>query len=106
MQRKEVMEVLFTDSGWIPARRDIVFKEVLADEPRFKVFIDYPKGAEIYFESNTSGYTEIWTKAGEILQAGFRDAGLASSLPACRAVAKKANDTANDILKSVDEFGM
>jgi len=106
MQRKEVMEVLFTDSGWIPARRDIVFKEVLADEPRFKVFIDYPKGSEIYFETDSTGYTEMWTKVGEVLQAGFRDAGLLNNMPGCRAVVKKANETANEILKSVDEFGM
>jgi multiple sugar transport system substrate-binding protein len=106
MQRKEVMEVLFTDSGWIPSRRDIVFKEILAEEPRFKVFIDYPKSAEIYFETDSSGYTEMWTKVGEVLQAGFRDAGLLNSLPGCRAVVKKANDTANEILKSVNEFGM
>jgi len=106
MQRKEVMEVLFTDSGWIPSRRDIVFKEILAAEPRFKVFIDYPKSAEIYFETDSSGYTEMWTKVGEILQAGFRDAGLLNSLPGCRAVVKKANDTANEILRSVNEFGM
>lgn len=106
MQKKEVMEVLFTDSGWIPSRRDIVFKEILAQEPRFKVFIDYPKGAEIYFETNSSGYTEIWTKAGEVIQAGYRDAGLLNNLPGSRAVMKKANDVADEILKSVNEFGM
>ena len=106
MQQKEVMEVLFTDSGWIPSRRDIVFKEILAQEPRFKVYIDYPKGAEIYFETSSLGYTEIWTKAGEIIQAGFRDAGLLNNLPGCRAVMKNANDVADEILKSVNEFGM
>jgi len=105
MQRKEVMEILYLDSGWIPSRRDLSFDNILAKEPRFKTFIVVPPGAEIYFDSTASSYTELWTKVGEIIQAGYRDAGLLNNMAGCREVMKKANDTATQILKSNNEYG-
>lgn len=105
MQREEVMEILFKDSGWIPSRRDLSFSNVLAEEPRFKTFMNVPPGAETYFEIDASSYTEMWTKVGEILQAGYRDASLANDLNKCRAVVKSAHDAANQILKDNGEFG-
>ncbi len=105
MQNEEVMEVLYTDSGWIPSRRDISFSSVVAAEPRFKPFIEIPSGAEIYFEVNASSYTELWTRVGEIVQEAYRDAGLLDNLSGCRAVVKKANDIANQILKDSNEYG-
>ena len=105
MQREEVMEILFKDSGWIPSRRDLSFSAVLSEEPRFKTFMNLPAGAETYFENDASSYTELWTKVGEILQAAFRDPSLATDLNKCRAVVKNANDTANQILKDNNEYG-
>lgn len=105
MQEKEVMEVLFNDSGWIPARRDLDFSDILAKEPRFKVFITNPADAEVYFEVNASAYTELWTKVGEIIQEAYRDGNLVNNLAGCRAAVKKANDAANQILKESGEYG-
>jgi multiple sugar transport system substrate-binding protein len=105
MQKEEVMEILFKDSGWIPSRRDLSFSSVLSEEPRFKTFMTLPPGAEIYFENDASSYTEMWTKVGEVLQAAFRDPSLAGDLNKCRAVVKNANDTANQILKDNGEYG-
>lgn len=105
MQKEEVMEVLYADSGWIPSRRDISFSSVLATEPRFKPFVEVPAGAEIYFEVNASSYTELWTRVGEIVQEAYRDAGLVDNLNGSRAVVKKANDIANEILKDSVEYG-
>jgi len=105
MQEKAVMEVLFTDSGWIPARRDLDFSDILAKEPRFKAFMSNPPQSSVYFEVNASAYSELWTKVGETIQAAYRDASLVDNLALCRAVAKKANDLANQILKDSGEYG-
>jgi multiple sugar transport system substrate-binding protein len=105
MQRKEVQEILFKDSGWIPSRRDIDYSNILAEEPRFKKFIEIPEKAEIYFESTASSYTELWTKVGEVIQEAYRDAGLLNNMAGSRAVMKKANDLANKILSSNNEYG-
>jgi len=105
MQREEVMEVLYKDSGWIPSRRDISFSSVVSAEPRFKPFIEIPAGAEIYFEVDASSYAEVWTKVGEIIQEAYRDASLLDNLSGCRAVVKRAHDLANQILKDNNEYG-
>ena len=98
-------EVLFKDSGWIPSRRDLDYGDIMGDEPRFKVFVDIPKDAEVYFEVMASSYTELWTKVGEIIQTAYRDAGLLNNMSGCREVVKKAHETANQILKSNNEYG-
>ncbi len=105
MQRKDVMDILFRDSGWIPSRRDLDYSDILKEEPRFKKFIEIPSGAEIYFESTASSYTELWTRAGEVIQEAYRDASLLNNMAGSRAVMKKANDLANSILKSNNEYG-
>lgn len=105
MQKEEVMEVLYKDSGWIPSRRDISFSNVVSAEPRFKPFIEIPKDAQIYFEADASSYSELWAKVGEVIQEAFRDASLLNDLNGCRAVVKNANELANQILKDSGEYG-
>ena len=105
MQRKEVQEVLFKDSGWIPSRRDLDYGDIMSNEPRFEVFVDIPKDAEIYFEVMASSYTELWTKVGEIIQTAYRDDGLLNNMSGCREVVKRAHETANQILESNNEYG-
>ena len=105
MQKEEVMEVLYKDSGWIPSRRDISFSNVVSAEPRFKPFIEIPKDAQIYFEADASSYSELWAKVGEVIQEAFRDASLLNNLNGSRAVVKNANELANQILKDSGEYG-
>jgi multiple sugar transport system substrate-binding protein len=105
MQEKEVLDILFRDSGWIPSRRDLNFDDILAWEPRFRPFVELPKGAHIYFEANCFSYSELWQQAGEVIQAAFRDANLVNNLEGCKAVVKKAHDLANKILQESDEYG-
>lgn len=105
MQEKEVLDILFRDSGWIPSRRDLDFEDILAWEPRFRPFVELPEGAKIYFEANCFSYSEIWQKAGEVIQEAFRDASLVDNLEGARKVVKKAHDLVNQILQDNDEYG-
>ena len=104
MQRQEVQEILLSDSGWIPSRRDLNYDNILKDEPRFRKFVEIPAEVDIYFEIMASSYTELWTRVGEILQEAYRDASLVGNLSGCRAVVKKAHDLAIQILKENNEY--
>jgi ABC-type glycerol-3-phosphate transport system substrate-binding protein len=99
LQSQAIVDNVLESSGWVPIRKDRDYSAVLAKEPRFAEMTKPPAGLTLYIEAPNVAYEEMTTRVGEVIQAAFRDASLASNADGAKKVMMRAHDTAVKILK-------
>ncbi len=99
MLEPSICNFVLSDSGYIPLRKDVDYSSVLAVKPHHKAVMEAPASYKLYIEAPNTAYEEMTTRAGEVIQEAFRDAGLVGNLEGCKKVMMKVQDTAAAILK-------
>jgi len=94
---------LLDNVGWLPNRSGIDYSSIIAKQPAFAAFIDYPQGYEFFTLPAIGPIEEILTRVAAQLVLAFGDASLASDDTKIDALLKKASD---EVLAILDREGL
>ncbi|MBD3306523.1 extracellular solute-binding protein [candidate division KSB3 bacterium] len=98
LQEQEALNVLLTESGYSPLRRDRDFAWFVEENPKYKAVMQDFEGYQQYLEAPNTAYEEMTTRVGEVLQEAYRDAALVDNPEGCKEVILEMQEVAEDIL--------
>lgn len=95
---------MFDKIGWLPARQDVDFTEILSRKPQMKAFIESPDGYGEYGYVSIGVFDELLTKLAERLANAFLDSSLAGNEAAIARVISDAAAETDTILKKANLY--
>jgi multiple sugar transport system substrate-binding protein len=87
------------NAGWLPIRKDIDYKALIAEIPALSAFLNYPKGYTFFTLPPIAPIEEVLTRLAERLVRAYNDPKLVDNPAGIQAVLKDAATETNAILE-------
>lgn len=104
-QKPEYQRYLLKTSGWIPARKDVNYEEILAESPQYRAFLEMPENYGLYTYPMIPCFDEVYSKLTERLLPAFRDESLLDNPGRIASVIAEAARQTDEILKEAGVYG-
>jgi multiple sugar transport system substrate-binding protein len=105
LSKEEYAKMLMTTSGWIPARTDVDYSDIIAKQPQFAANVVVPEGFVFEPFPVCEAFDEILTKLATRLVTAFADKSLVDNPAQIDKTIKQMAEETDNILKRTGLYG-